>query len=381
MSAALTKAAQVNIVHRDIKPENILLSPTGEVKIADFGLARVMDPQTVDLTQDGLTVGTPLYMSPEQVEGKPLDHRSDLYACGATTFYMLVGRPPFQGDTPLAVAVQHLQTPPPPLQELRPDAPPELCTIVDRLLAKKPQDRYGSAVELLRDLRALPTSHWDQDLQLDDETLSLAPDATSPLSLDATRELQAIMQTQAVLRVRRRRPWTWPLALALSAIVGAALASITWSSVLHVAPTEFDAVEEKPTANEQYWHALNLNTEAAYLSVAKFHPPEKNAENLYYVRRAKQQLAAMYVDAADQDPSQLDRALKIYEELSAAEEQEGEFRAIGFAGQTIVYHRKKEPQRAREALESAMKLRNHLQSQMGAELESVARELAQGQPS
>ena len=119
------------------------------MKVADFGLARVMDPQNVDLTQAGLTMGTPLYMSPEQVEGRPLDHRSDLYACGATAFFMLVGRPPFQGDTPLSVAIQHLQTPAPDVADLRPDAPAELSAMVQRLLAKKPKDRYPSAADLL----------------------------------------------------------------------------------------------------------------------------------------------------------------------------------------------------------------------------------------
>ena len=149
ITAALNKAGQEQIVHRDIKPENILLMSSGEAKVADFGLARAIDPAQLDLTQVGLTMGTPLYMSPEQVEGRSLDQRSDLYSLGVTAFFMLVGRAPFDGDTPLSVAVQHLQNPPPPLNDFRPDVPAALDKIVTQLLAKKPADRYSSAAELL----------------------------------------------------------------------------------------------------------------------------------------------------------------------------------------------------------------------------------------
>ena len=103
-------------MHRDIKPENIMLAPNGDVKVADFGLARIdRRDEGVDLTQVGVTMGTPLYMSPEQVEGRHVDPRSDLYSLGVTCYHMLAGRPPFQGDTPLSIAVQHLK-------EMRPSA-------------------------------------------------------------------------------------------------------------------------------------------------------------------------------------------------------------------------------------------------------------------
>ena len=109
VTAALAKAAEHAIVHRDIKPENILLTKSGEVKVADFGLARFQRAnEAVDLTQVGITVGSPLYMSPEQVEGRSLDTRSDLYSFGVTCYQMLAGVPPFSGETPLSVALQHL---------------------------------------------------------------------------------------------------------------------------------------------------------------------------------------------------------------------------------------------------------------------------------
>ncbi|MFW6170959.1 MAG: serine/threonine-protein kinase, partial [Planctomycetota bacterium] len=154
--AALNRAARQGIIHRDIKPENIMLARTGEVKVADFGLARVVtEGQAVGLTQVGVTVGTPLYMSPEQVEGHQVDPRSDLYSFGVTCYEMLAGRPPFEGDTPLSIAVQHLRAEPPRLEAVRPDLPEGLCRIVHRLLAKSCRDRYATASELMRALRAL----------------------------------------------------------------------------------------------------------------------------------------------------------------------------------------------------------------------------------
>src|SRR5207248_5269616 len=133
VAAALQRAGESGIVHRDIKPENILLTRKGQVKVADFGLSRdVAGGQDLSLTQDGVTMGTPLYMSPEQAQGKPLDHRSDLYSLGVTLYHMLSGQPPFRGETALALAVQHVKTPPEPLANLRPDVPEALCRVVHR---------------------------------------------------------------------------------------------------------------------------------------------------------------------------------------------------------------------------------------------------------
>jgi serine/threonine-protein kinase len=155
VAAALQRAAEVNMVHRDIKPENILVTRNLEVKVADFGLSRCFDRQ-LGLTSSGVVMGTPLYMSPEQVEpDRPVDHRSDLYALGATSYFMFAAVPPFQGDTPIEVAYQHVQKQPTPLSELRPDLPPELCALIHKLMAKKPEARYQSARELARDIEQL----------------------------------------------------------------------------------------------------------------------------------------------------------------------------------------------------------------------------------
>jgi serine/threonine-protein kinase len=107
VASALQKAADLGIVHRDIKPENIMIASSGEVKVADFGLARLSNAEDPsNLTQIGFTMGTPLYMSPEQVEGRPLDPRSDIYSFGVTCYHMLSGEAPFRGETALGVAIR-----------------------------------------------------------------------------------------------------------------------------------------------------------------------------------------------------------------------------------------------------------------------------------
>src|SRR4051794_20684891 len=155
VTAALGKASSEGIVHRDIKPENILLARSGEVKVADFGLARVQGDGGANFTQIGVTMGTPLYMSPEQIEGHALDSRSDIYSLGVTAYHMLAGQPPFTGDTPLSVAIQHLNSVPPPLASRRPDVPPRLAQVVERMMAKKPSERFGDPAELLAELHAV----------------------------------------------------------------------------------------------------------------------------------------------------------------------------------------------------------------------------------
>jgi len=151
VGSALDRAAGQGVVHRDIKPENLLLTPAGEVKVADFGLARVLSAAAdgPDLTQDGTALGTPLYMSPEQAEGRAVDTRSDLYSLGATLYHLLAGRPPFGGSTSVAVALAHRHDAPVSPDAHRDDLPPALTAIVLRLLAKSPADRYQSPGDLL----------------------------------------------------------------------------------------------------------------------------------------------------------------------------------------------------------------------------------------
>jgi serine/threonine-protein kinase len=149
---AIGAAGEVGLIHRDIKPENLLITRKGRVKVADFGLCRDLGSDRFHVTQPGITMGTPLYMSPEQAQGKPLDHRSDLYSLGVTFYHMLTGLPPFRAESAVALALKHVQEPPLRPSVHRPEIPVELENLVLKLMAKNPADRYQSAAEFLADL-------------------------------------------------------------------------------------------------------------------------------------------------------------------------------------------------------------------------------------
>ncbi|MGH8028790.1 MAG: protein kinase domain-containing protein [Arenimonas sp.] len=148
---ALQLAHDNGIVHRDLKPANIMFRDPATPVLTDFGIAQHQEAQSTRLTQAGMMVGTPTYMSPEQASDQPLDGRSDQYSLGVMFFEMLSGHPPFEGTSPLTVAVAHIQTPPPPL----PAQFAQLQPVMDRLLAKKPEQRYADLREFQKDLKRL----------------------------------------------------------------------------------------------------------------------------------------------------------------------------------------------------------------------------------
>jgi eukaryotic-like serine/threonine-protein kinase len=146
--AALGAAHATGLVHRDIKPSNILLPDEGGVKLADFGIAKGLQDASATLTATGQIIGTPRYLSPEQVAGQPADPRSDVYASGVVLYEMLAGRPPFDAPTPLAVALAHQNDRPPPLDEARAGLDPHLVAVVHRALDKVPDRRFADAAAL-----------------------------------------------------------------------------------------------------------------------------------------------------------------------------------------------------------------------------------------
>jgi beta-lactam-binding protein with PASTA domain/predicted Ser/Thr protein kinase len=151
VAAALSFAHRHGVIHRDIKPGNVLLTEDGQVKVADFGIARAANVDEA-LTQTGAVMGTATYFSPEQAQGGPVDARSDLYSLGVVLYEMVTGRPPFTADSPLAIAYKHVQESPPRPRELNPAIPAEFEAIVWQAIAKDPKQRYQSAQDLRQDL-------------------------------------------------------------------------------------------------------------------------------------------------------------------------------------------------------------------------------------
>ena len=151
--SALQYSHANHLVHRDIKPGNIMLTPEGKVKVMDFGIARALTDSQATMTQTNAVVGTAQYLSPEQARGETVDERSDLYSTGVVLFELLTGRPPFKGDSAVAVAYQHVEQIPPTPSSILSDIPESLDRVVLKALAKNRDDRYRSAAEMLSDLQ------------------------------------------------------------------------------------------------------------------------------------------------------------------------------------------------------------------------------------
>jgi serine/threonine-protein kinase len=152
---ALGYSHKAGIVHRDIKPANVMLAPNGGVKVMDFGIARAVADTSATMTQTAAVIGTAQYLSPEQARGETVDSRSDLYSTGCLLYELLVGRPPFVGDSPVSVAYQHVRETPLPPSQLDPEISPEIDAVVLKALAKDRSERYQSAKEMKDDISRL----------------------------------------------------------------------------------------------------------------------------------------------------------------------------------------------------------------------------------
>lgn len=152
--SALEYSHHAGIVHRDIKPANVMITPTGAVKVMDFGIARAMADSAATMTQTNAVIGTAQYLSPEQARGEQVDTRSDLYSTGCMLFELLTGRPPFQGDSPVAVAYQHVGQEPQRPSEVATDVPDVLDRITLKALTKDRDHRYSTAAEFRHDLES-----------------------------------------------------------------------------------------------------------------------------------------------------------------------------------------------------------------------------------
>jgi eukaryotic-like serine/threonine-protein kinase len=150
---ALEYSHQAGIVHRDIKPGNVMVTRNGDIKVMDFGIARAMSDAQATMTQTAQVIGTAQYLSPEQARGDRVDARSDLYSAGCLLYELLTGRPPFTGDSPVAIAYQHVRENPIPPSRIDPDIPRWADAIVLKAMAKNPADRYQSAAEMRADIQ------------------------------------------------------------------------------------------------------------------------------------------------------------------------------------------------------------------------------------
>ena len=211
---AASFAHRRGIVHRDLKPHNVMLDDAGNAKVTDFGIARA---GASDMTEAGSIMGTAQYLSPEQAQGHPATAQSDLYSVGIILYELLTGRLPFDGESAVAIAVQHLNDPPQPISELRPDVAPELEAAVMRALAKDPASRWSDADEFIRALEGARSGIATKPLGQD--TAAFAPLPAPVAVADDGSELPPEEE-------ERRSRWPW-LALGLAALL-IALAAVFW---------------------------------------------------------------------------------------------------------------------------------------------------------
>lgn len=276
VGAALAAAAERGLVHRDIKPENLMVDRSGTIKVADFGLARLLEANSPRMTQAGVAMGTPLYMSPEQIEGLDVDARSDLYSLGITAYQLLTGDPPFTGETPLAVAVKHLNTDPEPVRKQRPDCPGSLAKVIDRLIAKSPEDRYESPTKLIEALRDVAYGAEEEGWQLETLTLGSMELGTVHLSsLPRSEEDQAaVNRLSAAMRsegARSKRRGKQAVLAAVGGVVLGCVLGIT-TATRPVLSTREMPIQQFDTAEEQLFHAKNADTPDAWQAVLEYHP-------------------------------------------------------------------------------------------------------------
>ncbi|GAA4622784.1 Stk1 family PASTA domain-containing Ser/Thr kinase [Cellulomonas oligotrophica] len=268
--SALEYSHHAGIVHRDIKPANVMITPTGAVKVMDFGIARAVADSAATMTQTQAVIGTAQYLSPEQARGEQVDARSDLYSSGCLLFEMLTGRPPFIGDSPVAVAYQHVREIPPVPSSIASDVPETLDRITLKALAKERDARYSSAAEFRADLEAMLRGQAVGAPAVGAAVAPLGGAETTQLmaplpAADATQAMPPAMQpwggTQLATATtdgeddedENKRPW---LVWVLSIIAVLAVVGIIWMLVQGNQPEEPETIAVPDVVEMEYDDAV-----------------------------------------------------------------------------------------------------------------------------
>jgi len=258
---ALDYSHRAGVVHRDIKPGNVMVTEKGQVKVMDFGIARAVSDSSSTVAETTQILGTAAYFSPEQAKGEPVDARADLYSTGVVLYELLTGRQPFRGESPVAVAYQHVSETPVPPTEVNEDAPGALDPIVLRALAKDPYQRYPDASQFRAALDAATTGHAPSRKQLGALTSELY--GPSPRQAQETaRSLRQLSTDTTMTRTQSGPPVAWIWA-------GVALLAVLLASVLFWVVTISMRPPEVPSSARIVPDLVNVSAERAQQDLGK----------------------------------------------------------------------------------------------------------------